>query len=381
MGKTTNALEKVAEAFYAGGKAEALLLFENIKAAHVDIATELGISDTDELADFFTEAEWLLHDKPVRDYAYYYDQIVCMGELLSTAIISRYFNNAGLTNQWLDVRDIFRTDATFRDAEIDWNITAQKVRQNVLPLFDKGNIILTQGFIGATDENETTTLGREGSDYSGAVFANLLDAESQTIWKDVQGVMNADPKLYAGSQWLPYLSYSEVAEMAYYGAQVIHPATVKPLQNKAIPLHVRSFIHPEEPGTVISSQTVAALPPVIVFKHNQVLLQLTSKDYSFVSEGLTAKADKLLETAHLKPALTQITALNILCVVDDWPQKLEKTATDCSLFFDVLVQKGVTLLTIRHYTEAIIEELIRDKKIILRQQTPETVQLLIEERR
>ncbi|MGZ5189586.1 MAG: amino acid kinase family protein, partial [Flavisolibacter sp.] len=193
MGKTTNALEKVVETFYAGDKQKAFQYFEDIKAQHNDILQQLvpenlTSSGSVVLKDFFTEIEWLLHDKPVRDYDYYYDQVVCLGELLSTAIVSHYLNSEGIKNTWIDVRDILRTDDNFRDAKIDWTYTSEKVRELIVPLFEKNNIVLTQGFIGSTDENESTTLGREGSDYTAAVFANLLDAESQTIWKDVKGV-------------------------------------------------------------------------------------------------------------------------------------------------------------------------------------------------
>jgi len=243
MGKTTNALEKVVDAFFAGKKEEALQLFEQVKKQHLTTAKYLLVTHylpcEKQLKDFFTEAEWVLHDKPVRDYDYYYDQVVSIGELLSTSIVSAYLNEAGITNTWVDVRDILRTDDDFRDANIDWEFTSSKVLSSIVPLFNETNIVLTQGFIGSTDENESTTLGREGSDYSAAVFANMLDAESQTIWKDVEGVMNADPKQFHDATFISELSYNEVIEMAYYGAQVIHPKTIKPLQNKNIPLHVR----------------------------------------------------------------------------------------------------------------------------------------------
>src|SRR6476661_4109442 len=271
MGKTTNALEKVAEAFFAGDKDTALQLFREIKDQHISIAAQLANhsgENPDEdfhLNEFFTEIEWLLHDRPVRNYDYYYDQIVCIGELLSTAIVSHYLNNAGIPNKWVDVRDIIRTDDNFRDAIIDWTFTSNRVKQQIEPLLMGNNIVVTQGFIGATDENESTTLGREGSDYTAAVFANLLNAESQTIWKDVKGVMNADPKEYKDAQWIKELNYREVIEMAYYGAQVIHPKTIKPLQNKNIHLFVRSFLHSKETGTCIHNKTSAHLPPIIVY--------------------------------------------------------------------------------------------------------------------
>ncbi|HMH21565.1 MAG TPA: hypothetical protein VK563_07310, partial [Puia sp.] len=194
MGKTTNALEKVVEAFYSHRREEALRLFQQVKDSHLTTAKYLLVANYQAaealLRDFFTEVEWLLHDKPVRDFDYYYDQVVCVGELLSTSIISAYLAETGIDNQWIDVRDIFRTDDNFRDAAIDWAFSANRIREDVLPLFDVSPIVITQGFIGSTGENESTTLGREGSDYTAAVFANMLDAESQTIWKDVEGVMN-----------------------------------------------------------------------------------------------------------------------------------------------------------------------------------------------
>ena len=216
-----------------------------------------------QLRDFFTEVEWLLHDKPQREFDYYYDQVVCVGELLSTAIISAYLNEEGILNKWIDVRDIFRTDDNFRDANIDWNFTIKKSANRNTLYSVPFNIVITQGFIGATDENESTTLGREGSDYSAAVFANMLDAESQTIWKDVEGVMNADPKQFPDAQFISELNYDEVIEMAYYGAQVIHPKTIKPLQNKGIPLYVKCFLDKNLPGTVIHKKNIKDLPPLL----------------------------------------------------------------------------------------------------------------------
>lgn len=387
MGKTTNALEKVAEAFFEGDRDNALQQFETIKQVHLKLVSQLlngndtgnttTFNEHHSLSDFFTEVEWLLHDKPVRDYDYYYDQIVCVGELLSTIIVSDYLNKCGVINKWVDVRDIIRTDNNFRDARIDWNITAGKVEQQIRPLFSQTGMVLTQGFIGATDENESTTLGREGSDYTAAVFANLLNAESQTIWKDVQGVMNADPKEYPDAQWIRELNYREVIEMAYYGAQVIHPKTIKPLQNKNIPLIVRSFIHPGAEGTCIHNKSINQLPPIIVYKQKQVLIQLNSRDFSFVGEGLTAELYKIFERIKFKPNLTQNAAISLLCVVDDHPEKVQQLAHTASPFFDVQITKGLTLLTIRHHNQPLLQELCKDCDIILQQQTPETIQVLL----
>ncbi len=218
MGKTTNALEKVVDAFFEGRKDDALQLFEQVKQSHLNTLKYLITINWQEaesrLKDFFTEVEWLLHDKPVREYDYYYDQVVCCGELLSTSLVSIYLNERGINNKWVDVRDIVRTDDNFRDAYVDWNITTQKIKADIEPLFQNIDIVITQGFIGATDENESTTLGREGSDFSASIFANILDAEDQTIWKDVEGVMNADPKEFPDAVILEALSYREVVEMA-----------------------------------------------------------------------------------------------------------------------------------------------------------------------
>ncbi len=378
MGKTTNALEKVVDAFFAGNKDEALSLFTQLKEEHLTVAANLQLPTSDlQLNDLFTEVEWLLHDKPVREYDYYYDQIVCLGELLSTAIVSNYFNSIGLNNAWVDVRDIVRTDDNFRDATIDWAITTQQVEQNIVPLFSKNNIIITQGFIGATDENESTTLGREGSDYSAAVFANLLNAESQTIWKDVEGVMNADPKKFPDAQFIDVLSYREVIEMAFYGATVIHPKTIKPLQNKDIPLHVRCFLKPELKGTIISNEPVHNLPPIIVVKENQVVMQLNSKDFSFVEDNLVSQLHDLFVEIKIRPNISQNGAISLLCCLDDRPDKIEKLALKASELFDVQIEKGLTLLTIRHYNNETINKLTENKRIILEQKTEEIIQLVL----
>ena len=382
MGKTTNALEKVVDAFYAGKKDESLQLFEQVKKQHLTTAKYVLVTHylacERQLKDFFTEVEWLLHDKPVRAYDYYYDQVVCAGELFSTAIISAFLNEAGIRNKWLDIRDIFRTDNDFRDATIDWTFTKQKINEVVIPELDHYDIVLTQGFIGATDENESTTLGREGSDYTAAVFANMLDAQNLTIWKDVESVMNADPKQFADAVCIPELNYIEVIEMAYFGAQVIHPKTIKPLQNKGIPLYVKCFLDPTLPGTVIHDKAVHHLPPIIVLKENQVMMQMSSKDFSFVGEQHIGHLYHLFEKLHIKPNLTQNGAISFVCVLDDKTEKIEKLALEAAAFLDVQLIKNLSLLTIRHYTHEMFEKLTNRKKILLRQQTPETIQLLLQ---
>ena len=381
MGKTTNALEKVAEAFYAGDRAKALELFNQIRLNHLQIADSLGAEENNifrqRMTDFFTEVEWLLHDKPVRSYDYYYDQIVCVGELLSTSIVSSFLQKEGISNHWVDVRDIFATDDQFRAANIDWEKTSARFSERILPLFKEINIVLTQGFIGSTDANESTTLGREGSDYSAAIFANLMDADVLTIWKDVEGVMNADPKAFPDAQYIRELGYDEVIEMSFYGAQVIHPKTIKPLQNKNIPLQVKCFLNPDLPGTLIHSKHISNLPPIIVLKQNQVLIHLRSKDYSFVGEEGTAQLYNMLSTQHIQANLLQSGAVILQVCADNIPEKIEKLAIEASGIFDVEIENGLTLLTIRHYQKDLLENLIKGRKIVLQQWSPETVQTLM----
>jgi aspartate kinase len=381
MGKTTNALEKVAEAFYAGHQQEALDMFRQVKRTHDDLVKYLIVHNalaTDRmLNDIYTEVEWLLHDKPVREYDYYYDQIVCVGELISTTIISAFLAESGIDNSWVDVRDVFRTDDNFRDANIDLTYTAAQTKEIIQPLLADQGIVITQGFIGSTDENESTTLGREGSDYTAAVFANLLDADSLTIWKDVEGVMNADPKAFPTAEIIRELNYDEVIEMAFYGAQVIHPKTIKPLQNKSIPLLVKCFLNADLPGTIIHNSSVKGLPPIIVVKSDQVFIELHTKDFSFIGDEPMSNLYALFGQWHIKPNLIQSGAVSVQLCMDNKPEKLEKFAAAAAASFDVDLEKGFTLLSIRHYKKELLEGMIAGKKIRLLQQTPETIQVVI----
>ena len=381
MGKTTNALETVVNAFYEGRKEDALKLFEQVKDSHLNtlkfLTTLHWQKAANQLKDFFTEIEWLLHDKPVRSYDYYYDQVVCCGELFSSSMVCNYLLEEKINAAWVDVRDIIRTDNNFRDAGVDWAFTQKNIHEYILPLFNDFDVIVTQGYIGATDENESTTLGREGSDYSAAIFANLLPADSVTIWKDVEAVMSADPKQFKDAVNMHALSYTEVIEMAYYGAQVIHPKTIKPLQNKGIPLMVKSFIDPALPGTVISNRIPKNLPPVIVVKNKQVLMQFKSKDFSFVEDKPVEDLDHLFKTIKVKPNLSQNTAISLLCSFDDHAEKIDLLASAASQIFDVQVEKNLSLLTIRHYDADTIQKLTENKVIVLEQKTLETVQMLV----
>lgn len=380
MGKMTNAFEKVVDAFYNERNEEALSLFEKIKKDHITTAKYLLVTHylpcEAQLKNFFTEAEWLLHDKPVQSYDYYYDQLVCIGELLSTTIVSFYLNEMKVNNTWVDVRDIIRTDNNFRDANVDWNYTQLQIDQQLKPLLETGGMVVTQGFIGATDENESTTLGREGSDYSAAVFANMLDAESQTIWKDVPSVMNADPREVADAVSISELNYTEVIEMAYYGAQVIHPKTIKPLQNKGIPLYVKCFLDPSLPGTVIHNKPVKELPPIIVIKKNQVMMELKSKDFSFVGEEHTGTLYHLFEKLSMRPNLTQNGAISLVCVFDNREDKISKLAGAAAEIFDVQLTPGLELLTIRHFSNESVVKYSCGKECLVKQRTQQNFRML-----
>lgn len=381
MGKTTNALEKIVDAFFEGRREAALQLFEQVKDSHLSmlkfLVTVQWRQAESQLKDFFTEIEWLLHDKPVRTYDYYYDQVVCCGELFSSSMLANYLSEEKIKTAWVDARDVVRTDNNFRDSGVDWLITGQNIQERILPLFNDVDVVITQGFIGATDENESTTLGREGSDYSAAIFANLLGAESVTIWKDVEAVMSADPRKFEDAVNIYELSYTEVIEMAYYGAQVIHPKTIKPLQNKGIPLLVKNFTNPSLPGTVISNKSAKHLPPVIVYKENQVMIQFRSKDFSFVEDKPVEDLHLLFEKAKVKPNLSQNTAISLLCCFDEHPDKINALAAEASVLFDVELERNLSLLTIRHYDEASIQKLTANRFIVLEQRTPITLQVLM----
>jgi aspartate kinase len=382
MGKTTNELEKVAQNFYLRKREIAAQLLHNIEQQHLEIAEKLlGNRENpvfEQLQQFFTEAEWTLGEKPLRQYDYYYDQLVSLGELLSTAIMSAYFNLAGVPNTWLDVRDIFRTDDTFRDANIDWEWTQRNVTEQVLPLFKNTNIVIAQGFIGSTDQNESVTLGREGSDYSAAVFANLLNAESQTIWKDVEGLKNADPKLFPNTINIPEISFSEVIEMAYYGAQVIHPKTIKPLYLKQIPLYVKSFLNKDLPGTVIREDIdVKQLPPIIVLKKNQVLLTITSRDFSFITEDRISDIYEMFHKHKIKINLMQNAAISFSCCIDNSSEKIELLMKALHNDFKIAYFEGLELLTVRYNKDGLLEELSKDRTVLLEQRSPITIQRLL----
>lgn len=381
MGKMTNGLEKIAEEYFQGKREEALRLFESVKSHHLSLVKYLFTINwqqaTKDLEKLFANTEAILNTPPTREYNYYYDQIVSVGELLSSALISNFLEEEKMPNTWLDVRKVLKTDSTFRDGKVNWDLSKTLIIHEVEPLFNETNFVITQGFIGSEKENNTTTLGREGSDYTAAIFAKILHAESTTIWKDVDGVMNADPRELPDAVVLENLNYKEVIEMAYYGAQVIHPKTIKPLQNENIPLYVKSFLHPQLEGTAITGENTGKLPPMIVYKNHQALITLESIDFTFVEGEPINILHQILDKLRLKPNLTQNTAISLLICVDDIEEKTTQIGLDASRLFQVQIRRNLTLLTIRHYTAEIIERLTKSKTVILQQKTTETVQLLM----
>ena len=381
MGKSTNALEKVTEAFVNNRKEDALQLFDQLKKQHVMTSKYLLVTHylpcETKLDEIFNSTETLLQSAPEKSYDFYYDQIVSVGELISTTIMSYFLNEMGVENEWVDVRKIIKTDNNFRDANINWEQTQENVTSIIKPILENKTVV-TQGFIGGTIDGDNTTLGREGSDYTAAVFANMLDAESQTIWKDVENVMNADPREVRDAIAIPVLNYTEVIEMAYYGAQVIHPKTIKPLQNKSIPLYVKCFLDASLPGTVIHNQSVKNLPPIIVLKKNQVMMELKSKDFSFIGEQNTGVLYGLFEQLSIRPNLTQNGAINMICVFDNREDKIKQLAAKASEIFDVQITAGLSLLTIRHYTEESIKRFTEGKNALVRQQTKQNATWLFE---
>ncbi|MEQ1747305.1 MAG: aspartate kinase [Saprospiraceae bacterium] len=379
MGKTTNALEALVAA-HAKQDGQVQTLFEALKEQHYAVMRELFDAGDEVFAtvnDTFVEAEWMLEEKPSENYDYNYDQIVCVGELVSSKIVAAYLNKAGLRTQWLDARDVVSTDNTYREGWVVWEKTRPNAQKNVQPLLDAGGFVLTQGFIGSTSENFTTTLGREGSDYSAAIFSFCLDAESMTIWKDVPGVLNADPRLFENTVKLDRLSYREAIEMTYYGAQVIHPKTIKPLQNKSIPLYVKSFLAPDAPGTEISSDTEESYPPIIVVEKNQSLLHIITTDYSFVAEQHIARLFAELAELRIFVNMMQNTAISFSICVPNVPERLDKFIRGISDQFRVKREDGLELITVRHYTEETVASLKKGMIVLFEERIRNTLQMVV----
>lgn len=376
MGKTTNALEKVI-ANYFDNKGELQSSLQEVIKFHNGILLDLFDNEQHavykKITALFNELTAFMDRNKSPDYNFVYDQVIGYGELVSTTIVSEYLNDVGLKNQWLDVRDFIKTDNYYRSAHVDWEASQERIATQ----FNRTQLNITQGFLGSDANNFTTTLGREGSDYTAAIFAYCLNAQSVTIWKDVPGVLNADPRYFENAQLLNKISYREAIELAFYGASVIHPKTLQPLQRKEIPLFVKSFLQPENKGTMVCKE--AGLDPQIpcfIVKKNQVLISLSSLDFSYIVEDNISEIFKLLHLYKMKVDVIQNSAISFSVCVDNMYKNLEKLLQHLKAKFKVTCTENVSLYTIRYYNELAIKQLEKDKEVLLKQLTHETMQIV-----
>ena len=380
MGKTTDALVEVTKNYFSGKIDEATQGIISSRDYHLEIAKELFADGNEKLErSLYEEFDALLkrvNISPSLNYDFEYDQIVSTGEMVSTEILASYLNHVGKVTKWIDAGHYIRTNDTWREGEIDWELTRKLLPQAFQ--FTENSVCLTQGFIGATTFNLTTTLGREGSDYTAAIIANVMDAESVTIWKDVPGIMNADPHRYDPTVKLEKLSYREAVEMTYFGAKVIHPKTMKPLVEKMIPLYVRSFIHPEEAGSIIChiDHTMEYIP-VYINKEDQVLITISPKDFSFIAEESISDIYKIFAHNRMRMNLVQQSAMNFSGAIDKPERGFEILIEELKKKFVVHYNEDLELLTIRYYNVDIIQKMTRDRKIFVEQRTRTDARFLL----
>ncbi len=354
LGKTTNLLEDLAFAFFNKKQEECFQHLSSLRISHVAILDELFENNRypvyNEISNCFTEIEWVIEDEPHDSYDFVYDQIVSIGELLSSKILTAWLRQSGIENYWLDARDFIVADNTYREGVVDMGKSCAAINSSLRPLLtDK--IVLTQGFIGSTTENYSITLGREGSDYSAAIFAHCLDASSLTVWKDVPGIMNADPSELKDAKVLPQLSYSEATELAYYGATVIHPKTLKPLQSKNIELKVKSFKDLSAPGTLVNERSGIPEFPSYIFKKNQLIVTLQTPDNSFILENHLSHIFKIFAACRVKINMMENSALRFSAVIDEGRNgdNFNLLLSELSGVYIIKYNTGLTLLTVRNY--------------------------------
>ena len=379
MGKTTNALEIVIKNYF--DKSPALQSsVQEVKKYHNQILLDLFEDEKNavftDVNSLFAGLDLFLSQNKSPNYNFVYDQVVSYGELISTTIISHYMSFMGIKTQWLDVRNFIKTDNNYRDATVDWDLTQKNISKNV----KKKILNVTQGFLGSDENNFTTTLGREGSDYTAAIFAYCLNAESVTIWKDVPGVMNADPRYFENASLLNQISYREAIELAFYGATVIHPKTLQPLQKKEIPLFVKSFINPTLPGTSVSKGAdLEPHLPCFIVKKNQLLLSLSSIDFSFIMEENISEIFALLHDYKMKVSLIQNSAISFSVCIDDKFGNFNELKTILSKKFKIAYNENVSLYTIRHFDEKASQMVEQNKDVLLKQVSRETMQIITKE--
>lgn len=379
MGKTTNALEVVIKNYFEKSSAFHASLQE-VRKYHNQILLDLFEDEEHEV--FFTvnshlaDLEYFLRSNKSPNYNFVYDQVISYGEIVSTTIVSYYLNEKGLKNNWIDVRNFIKTDTNYRDANVDWEQTQKLISKGI----KKKTVNITQGFIGSDANNFTTTLGREGSDYTAAIFAYCLSAESVTIWKDVPGVMNADPRYFENAVLLNQISYKEAIELAFYGASVIHPKTLQPLQRKEIPLYVKSFINPLLPGTSVSKgEDLEPKTSCFIVKKNQLLLSLSSIDFSFIMEENISEIFSLFHQYKIKVSLIQNSAISFSVCMEDKFENFNELKAILAKKFKVSYNENVSLYTIRHFTKEAAEMVEKDKVVLLKQISRETMQVVTKE--
>ena len=373
MGKTTNALERVVEFYF--NKSDYQQEIAKIKEEHIQIAK--GLFDENhhvfsEIKLFFDDIESFLRRNKSPNYNFVYDQVVTCGEMISSKILSVYLSDNEMGNQWLDARDFIKTDTNYREGVVNWEDTEKNISQ-----LDKAKTYVTQGFIGSDENNFTVSLGREGSDYSAAIFAYCLDAKDMTIWKDVPGVMTGDPRKFENVELLSNISYEEAIEMAYYGASVIHPKTLQPLKQKSIPFFVKSFINLEKAGTKIGISTENQLLESYILKENQVLMRISTRDFSFIAEDHISFIFRELAKRNIKVSLMQNSAISLALCLEDKFNNIDELEAELEQDFNTEIVKNVSLFTIRNARLENLDKLYEGKNVLLEQITKTTVQMII----
>ena len=372
IGKTTNALEQVVDAYFEKGPWKPLL--EQVVHAHRGIVQELLPDDSlllKSIASFFSQVVYFLSNNTSTHRPFVYDQVVSVGELVSTTIVSHYLNNQGIANHWLDVRDYIKTNAQYQEGIVDWEQTNERIRT-----LEEDRLWVTQGFLGSDENRHATTLGREGSDYSAAIFAYCLHAQSMTIWKDVPGVMTADPRHFPDATLIPEMTYEEAIEMAYFGASVIHPKTLQPLKRKNIPFYIKSFLRPELSGTAVRSDVKSLIPESYILKKNQQLLSISSKDFSFIAENHLSHIFNLLSSLRIKFSLLQNSAISLTLCLEDKFDHIPALIQSLEADFTVRCKENLYLLTVRNIKTSDLSQYKKDKKIYMEQLTQNTLQLV-----
>ncbi|MCF8380711.1 MAG: aspartate kinase [Bacteroidales bacterium] len=379
MGKSTNALEQIADFFFTGNQVELNKSFDDFKNFHFSVMKDLFVdsehSSYKKVNEVFEKMQLKISGKASLNYDFDYDQIVSYGEILSTLIVCEYLKEIRIKAEWMDIRESLKTDNKYREAKVDWQNTEMLMKQNFL--FEGKDILVTQGFLGSTINNLTTTLGREGSDYTAAIIAFVLEAEKVIIWKDVPGVLNADPKWFDDTVLLEKISYKDAIELAFYGTSVIHPKTIQPLKKKSIPLYVKSFIEPDLSGTLVTNHDYDTLIPVFIFKMNQVLISISARDLSFIAEDYMEIILGAFARNGLNINLMQNSATSFQICVNNDRNRIDRIVAELGQQFNIEWENALELVTIRYFDEQTIERVTVQKEVILEQRNKTTAQMVM----